>query len=152
MHMPSVFISFSWADLSFCEKLYQVLKDANFDVWFAPQNMKGGGKIINQISHAVKSTDKVLLILSESSIKSNWVETEIRKARKREKDENKSLFFPIKLCSMDLIKEWELFDSDSGQDLAVEIREYFIPDFLEWDNPQRFSETTKKLIEDLKDS
>ncbi len=33
---------------------------------------------------------------------------------------------------METLRDWECFDADSGKDLAVELREYFIPDFSHW--------------------
>ncbi len=41
--------------------------------------------------------DKLLLILSEHSMSSPWVKTEIANARVREKREGKQLLFPITL-------------------------------------------------------
>lgn len=34
---------------------------------------------------------------------------------------------------MQALKDWECFDSDTGEDLAVEVREYHIPDFSQWE-------------------
>jgi hypothetical protein len=41
-------------------------------------------KLREQIDEAIRLHEKVLLILSESSMNSEWVKTEIAKARKRE--------------------------------------------------------------------
>jgi len=30
------------------------------------------------------------------------------------------------------LRDWTCFDADTGKDLAVEVREYFIPDFSNW--------------------
>ena len=43
-----------------------------------------GEKLHEQIDEAIRVHEKVLLILSESSMNSEWVKTEIAKARKRE--------------------------------------------------------------------
>jgi hypothetical protein len=42
------------------------------------------------------------------------------------------------------------FDADAGKDIAVEIREYFIPDFSNWENPDAFEEAAERLIRDLR--
>ena len=39
---------------------------------------------------------------------------------------------------MDQIRDWTCFDADSGKDLAVEVREYHIPDFSNWKNHDAF--------------
>ena len=52
--------------------------------WFAPHDVQGRRKLHEQIDEAIRVHEKVLLILSESSMNSEWVKTEIAKARKRE--------------------------------------------------------------------
>jgi len=32
------------------------------------------------------------------------------------------------------LKKWECLDSDTGEDLAEEVRKYHIPDFSNWKN------------------
>jgi hypothetical protein len=32
-------------------------------------------------------------------------------------------------------EKWECLDSDTGEDLAEEVRKYHIPDFTNWKNP-----------------
>ena len=88
--------------------------------------------------------------MSPNSINSEWVKTEIRKARKRERVEKKRVLFPVRLVSLEGIRDWELFDADEGKDLAVEIREYHIPDFSDWKNHNPYSEGLKNLLRDLK--
>ena len=94
--------------------------------------------------------EKLLLILSPNSIDSEWVKTEIRKARKRERTEKKRVLFPVRVVSLEAIRDWELFDADEGKDLAVEIRELFIPDFSEWKNHDPYAVGLKNLLRDLK--
>jgi len=53
--------------------------------------------------------------LSPNSINSEWVKTEIRKARKRERVEKKRVLFPVRLVSLEGIRDWELFDADEGK-------------------------------------
>ena len=57
---------------------------------------------------------------------SEWVKTEIREARKIEIKEGQRKLFPIRLVDFETIRDWECFDADSGTDLGVEIREYFM--------------------------
>jgi hypothetical protein len=60
---------------------------------------------------------------------SEWVNTEIAKARKRETKEGKRVLFPVRLVGFERLREWEYFDADIGKSSAREIREYFIPNF-----------------------
>ncbi len=81
---------------------------------------------------------------------SDWVATEIRRARKAEVKEGKQKLFPIRLVPFDVIRDWECFDADTGKDLGVEIREYFIPDFANWQDAAAFEKAFARLLNDLK--
>ena len=94
--------------------------------------------------------DKLLLVLSEASINSGWVEFEIRKARKREVAEKRRVLFPIRLMGYDTLTQWECFDADTKKDLATEIREYFIPDFSTWKDHDPYQQAFTRLLHDLK--
>jgi hypothetical protein len=65
-------------------------------------------------------------VLSEDSLQSEWVMTEIRRAREAEIRENRRKLFPIRLVDLEEIRKWRCFDADLGKDLAKEIREYQI--------------------------
>ena len=147
----SCFISYSDEDEDFAKRLHNDLQAAGVRCWFAPHDIKGGKKIHHQIDEAIRVYDKLLLILSSDSMNSNWVETEIIKARKKELQKEQQMFFPISIVSFSNIKEWELFDSDSGKDLAKEIREYHIPDFSHWKKDHdAYSTAFERLLRDLK--
>ena len=76
--------------------------------------------------------DRLLLIVSAHSMNSEWVKTELAKARKREVKEGKRVQFPVRLVGFERLRDWECFDGDTGKDSAREVREYFIPDFSRW--------------------
>jgi hypothetical protein len=146
----SCFISYSHQDEEFSQRLYSRMRSANLRVWFAPEDMKGGRKLHEEIFRAIQIHDKLLVVLSENSMKSEWVTTEIRRARKAEREENRRKLFPIRLVDFDAIETWECFDADSGKDLAIELRKYYIPDFSNWKNHDAFEGEFKKLLRDLK--
>lgn len=143
------FISFSHLDIDFAKKLHEDLEKNKVNCWFAPKDAKGGEKLHHQIKKAIETKDKVILILSEASMESEWVKTEISNARKRELTENTNLLFPIRLVDFQKIQEWENFDADTGKDTAKEIREYLIIDFSEWRNDQSYRKNFRKLLNDL---
>jgi uncharacterized protein YjbI with pentapeptide repeats len=146
----SCFISYSHKDEEFAQRLHARMEEEHLRVWYAPKDMKGGQKIHEQLVEAIRIYDKLLLVLSENSMGSEWVRTEIRRARKREISENRKILFPIRLVGMDAIRAWECFDADSGKDLAVEIREYHIPDFSGWKDHDQFEAAFARLLKDLK--
>ncbi len=146
----SCFISYSTKDQEFAERLHADLQAKGVRCWFAPEEMKAGRKLHEQIDEAIRLHDKLLLILSEHSMSSNWVQTEIANAREREKREGKQLLFPITLVSFEAIKQWKLFDADIGIDSAREVREYFIPDFSNWKDHDSYQTAFQRLVKDLK--
>jgi hypothetical protein len=70
--------------------------------------------------------------------------------RKVEIKEKRRKLFPIRLVDFETIRQWECFDADSGKDLAVEVREYFIPDFSNWKDQHSFEAAFARLLKDLK--
>jgi len=66
----SCFISYSTRDEEFARRLYSRMRDEKLRVWFAPEEMKGGQKLYEQIERAIQLHDRLLLVLSESSMQS----------------------------------------------------------------------------------
>ena len=85
----SCFISYSTKDEAFAKRLYLRMRDEGLRVWFAPEDIQGGKKLHEQIDEAIRVYEKLLLVLSPNSMNSEWVRTEIRKARKAEIKEGK---------------------------------------------------------------
>jgi len=146
----SCFISYSHQDEAFSQRLHSRMRAENLRVWYAPEDMKGGTKLHEEIFSAIQIHDKLLLVLSENSMKSEWVMTEMRRARKVERDESRRKLFPIRLVDFDAVQKWECFDVDSGKDLAIELREYYIPDFSNWKDHDAFEAEFAKLLRDLR--
>jgi uncharacterized protein YjbI with pentapeptide repeats len=148
----SCFISYSGKDDDFARRLHSQMREAELRVWFAPEDMKSGDKIYDQIDRAIQVHDRLLLVLSEDSLQSKWVELEIRRARRVELKENRRKLFPIRLTSYEALLEWVCVDSTTGEDLAEEVRSYFIPDFSNWKEHDAFEESFARLYADLKAS
>jgi hypothetical protein len=60
--------------------------------------------------------------------------------------------FPIRLVDWETIRDWDCFDADTGKDLAVEVREYFVPDFSCWKEHDFYQQAFDRLLRDLKAS
>ena len=146
----SCFISYSSKEEDFARRLYSRMRDEKLRVWFAPEDIKGGEKLHEQLERAIQLHDRLLIILSEHSMQSEWVMTELRKARKQEIQQKRRKLFPIRLATFDEIRKWECFDADTGKDLAVELREYFIPDFSNWKDHDSFEASFERLLKDLR--
>jgi hypothetical protein len=147
----SCFISYNTRDEEFARRLYSRMRDEHLRVWFAPEDVKGGEKLYEQIERAIQVHDRLLIVLSENSLRSKWVMTEIRRARKVELRENRRKLFPIRLVDYETLQAWECFDADTGEDLASEVRQYFIPDFSNWKEHDAFEKAFERLLRDLRD-
>jgi uncharacterized protein YjbI with pentapeptide repeats len=146
----SCFISYSTKDQSFADRLYADLQARGVRCWFAPHDVMGGRKIHEQIDDAIRLHDKLLLILSQHSMASDWMRTEIAEARKKEAIERKPLLFPITIAPFDEVQKWQLFDAERGKDAAREIREYYIPDFSGWErDKEAYYKAFSRLIANL---
>lgn len=150
IQFDSCFISFSYKDKEFAERLFSRLRDSGVRVWFAPADVQGGKKLFDQIDRAIQVHDRLLLVLSEDSMRSSWVETELHRARSVEITEKRRKLFPIRLCETDPLSRWVCPDSDTGRDLAREVREYFVPDFSHWKEHDAFEAAFSRLLRDLR--
>jgi uncharacterized protein YjbI with pentapeptide repeats len=148
-HFYSCFISYSTNNQEFADRLHADLYSKGVRCWFAPHDVKGGKKLHEQINQAIHTYDKLLLILSDSSMKSEWVKTEIAEARQRELREERQMLFPIALVPYEQIQQWKAFDADTGKDSAREIREYYIPDFSNWKDHDSYQKAFDRLLRDL---
>lgn len=146
----SCFISYSTKDEEFARRLHERMQREHLRVWFAPEDMKGGEKLHEQIERAIQLHDRLLVVLSEDSLKSEWVQEEIQKARMTEKRENRRKLFPIRLVDFEVIEKWKCPYGGVAKDMADELREYFIPDFSNWKDHDSFEKAFAKLLKDLR--
>ena len=140
------FISYSSKDEAFAQHLHADLQQKGVRCWLAPEDIAGGKKIYDQ---GIRLHDKLLLVLSENSIYSEWMITEIRRARQAEIRDGRRKLFPIRLVDRETLKDWECFDADASRDLAVEVREHFISDFSDWKDHDSYQRAFDSLLRDL---
>src|SRR5437879_9269024 len=91
----SCFISYSSKDQAFAERLYADLQSKNVRCWYAPEDLKIGDKFRVRIDESIRLYDKLLLVLSEDSLASNWVAYEVEKALNKEPEGTPNVLFPI---------------------------------------------------------
>lgn len=138
----SCFISHSSKDHSFAERLYADLQNKGVRCWFAPEDLKIGDRIRDRIDESIRLRDKLLLILSESSIESEWVEHEVESALEEEKQSKRTILFPIRLddAVFRCTKAW-----------AADIRRTRnIGDFAELKSLDQYQRAFDRLLRDLK--
>ena len=89
----SCFISYSHKDEDVAKRLWADLQAKNVRCWYAPHDMKIGDKIRPVIDDSIRVHDKLLLILSEHSVESDWVEHEAEHALDLEKERKRMFSF-----------------------------------------------------------
>jgi uncharacterized protein YjbI with pentapeptide repeats len=138
----SCFISYSSADEDFAKRLHADLQDNGVRCWFAPEDMKIGDRIRTAIDQSIRNYDKLLIVLSEHSITSQWVEKEVETAFEEEKMRKQPVLFPIRLDRL-------VFDTDESW--AADIRRLcHIGDFSNWKDHDAYSIALTRLLRDLK--
>ena len=80
----SCFISYSSKDQEFAERLHADLQAKGVRCWFAPEDLKIGDRFQDRIEESIRVYDKVMIVLSDNSVRSRWVEREVNAARERE--------------------------------------------------------------------
>ena len=85
----SCFISYSSKDQEFAERLHADLQAKGVRCWFAPEDMKIGAETRQAIDEAIRLHDKLLLVLSEHSVDSDWVQKEVETAFEQERQRRK---------------------------------------------------------------
>lgn len=138
----SCVLSYATEDQLFAEKLYADLQSNGVSCWFAPHDLKIGDKLRDKIYEAIQGKDKLLLILSEHAVTSDWVEREVELAFEREHQPPASLvLFPIRLddAVMQTNTAW-----------AGDIRRTrFIGDFRQWQDGAAYQQALQRLLRDL---
>lgn len=138
----SCFISYSSKDEVLARRLHADLQDQGVRCWFAPMNMKVGDKIRHRIDQAIHLQDKILLLLSEHALQSDWVEHEIEAALEKEQREQREVLFPVRL------DESVMQTTKAG---AAKLRSTrHIGDFTNWTDPQVYLQAFERLLRDLK--
>ena len=135
-----VFISYSLEDSKFVDKVRQRLEKEGAPVWLDRHDIVPGSLQI-QVHRAIRLNDVVLLVLSESSVNSYWVEHELEMARKKEKDEGRDV-----LCPVALDDAWK---EKMNHVLWRQVKEKNVLDFSKW-KTEEFESVYEKLSRGLK--
>lgn len=141
IQVNSLFISYSHADSAFVEKLEAQLDKRGIRNWRDVHGMKAG-RMETQIDRAIRLNPTVLLVLSEHSVESDWVEWETAKARDLEKETGRDV-----LCPVALDQAWKTCSWPGV--LRRQIEDYHILDFSAWQDAATFERQLRKLIKGL---
>ena len=124
--MP-IFISYNHSDKDFAETLAANLVQAKQNVWIDKWELNAGDSLIERIENALGDADAILVLLSKSSVQSEWCKKELRSGLVRELEEKSVLVIPIVLddCKIPLFlreKLWVDFRKNKDEQLAFLLR------------------------------
>jgi uncharacterized protein YjbI with pentapeptide repeats len=142
IQLYSCFISYSTKDEEFVRRLHADLQDKGVRCWFAPEDMKIGAKILDTLDQAIRLRDKILLVLSEASIASDWVEDEVTKGFAEERQRSVTVLFPVRIDDAVFAtnEAWALKLRDNRK----------IGDFRNWKDHDAYQKTLARLLRDLR--
>ena len=138
----SCFISFSGNDRNFIEKIGEDLQREGVRCWYAPEELKMGDAIRQQVDQLIRVQDKLLVVLSKFSVESPWIQKEVEAAIEQERNCKRKVLFPVRLDNglMDAEKDW----------LEGLQKTHHIYDFTAWQQWEAYYMEFSQLVEDLK--
>jgi hypothetical protein len=137
----SCFISYTSKDQAFAERLYADLQNKGVRCWFAPEDMKIGDRLRPRIDETIRLYDKLLLVLSKTSVASQWVEEEVETALARERQQGTTILFPVRIDNtvMALETGWPALIRNTRN----------IGDFRRWKTHDVYQKAFDRLLRDL---
>ena len=145
----SIFISYSNKDMEFIDKLEGYFDKDGIRSWRDVRDMVAG-PIEQQIDRSIKLQQVVLLVISENSIGSDWVQWEVRKARELEQKLQKESGEKVSvLCPVSLDGEWWKDSNPWPERLKAQLQEYHILDLSHWKDDSKFEAQYERLKKGL---
>ncbi|WP_231749916.1 toll/interleukin-1 receptor domain-containing protein [Tautonia plasticadhaerens] len=149
----SCFISYSTADEEFASRLHNDLQAAGIRCWKWDHDARTGRSLWGEIDQAIRVHDKLVLIASQSSLKSPAVNREIERAIIQEDEKARAkrgrrkidadVLFPVTLDDF-IFKKWQ-------HERRVDVTKKVIADARGWDlDAAIYAKVREKLLRDLK--
>ena len=124
--MP-IFISYSHADRGFVDQLAHQLVYHKVNVWLDRWELHVGDSLIAKIQEAISDASALLVILSKSSVQSEWCKKELNSGLIRELEERRVVVLPVlsEDCEIPLFLREKLYadfrtDFDDGLNTILE--------------------------------
>lgn len=138
----SCFISYARQDQPFVERLYTDLQQNGVRCWLAPEDLNIGAKIRPTINETIRVHDKLLLVLSQHSMNSPWLEQEVEIALAQEQQQGATALFAVRLDAtiLSAAHNWLTLIEDS---------QHVIKDFSNWQEQEAYRQAFQQLLHDL---
>jgi adenylate cyclase len=79
-----IFLSYAREDVDSAKRLAEAVADAGHEVWW-DRHLHGGSRFTNEIDRALKDAEVVVVLWTEASVKSAWVQDEAAEGRDAER-------------------------------------------------------------------
>src|SRR5262249_28775342 len=124
LQTSNIFISYSHTDAAFVDALERKLLNAGILYW-RDIHHSVAGPLEKQVDRAMRQNPTVLLVLSQHSVDSDWVQHEARTARELAKELNRPTLCPVALDDAWKTSRWPAR-------LREQIEEFNILPFDDW--------------------
>ena len=131
--------SFPFTDVF--DRLYADLRSQDVRCWLATEDLKIGDRFRSEINEAIRLHDKLLVVLSEHSVASDWVEEEVEAAFEREQRDGKQVLFPIRIDDA-------VMETDATWAVSIRRRRQ-IGDFINWKDHDSYQVAFERVVRDL---
>src|SRR5690349_908714 len=91
------FLSHSSADKPLATKIYRLLRDQAVSIWFDRLEMRPGDSLLKKIASGIHGADCLLVLVTDNSNRSPWVEKEVTIALTREVQNSGPIVIPLLL-------------------------------------------------------
>jgi uncharacterized protein YjbI with pentapeptide repeats len=139
----TIFVSGSEPDEKFCRTLCTRLRELRMRAWPVLEHGSAG------LGRGPASADKLIVVFSESNLGQEWLNREICETRRRERELDRRVLFPVRLVAPDRLRAWTCADPETGEDVAAKLHALYIPDFTNWQNEGSFQPALRRLLSDL---
>lgn len=136
----SCFISYSWGDKRFARRLHDDLQTVGVRCWLDEKDLEVGQSLMTQIDRGMQAHDKVLLVISDASVRSSWVNAEIDNALRLEQARNKTVLFPIYLDDA-------IISSETPR--LTRVKDKYMLDFRDWEDDNSYQRAFSRLVRGL---
>ena len=92
---PIVFISYAYTDREFAHRLAQDLRSEGIKVWLPDEQIQVGDSITDRVGEAISTSQWIIFVFSENSLRSEFVRKELELALKAEEIRARTLVLPI---------------------------------------------------------
>ncbi len=132
------FIRYSQKDKRFARKVQSDLQSKGIRCWLAPADADAEMRIRDAVEDAVKVHDRILVVLSEHSTNTKWIDQEATAILTRERDVKKSILFPLQIDeAFGRVKtKWAIHLHEAGR----------VVDFKDWRNHEAYLEAMDRLL------